>query len=115
MGVLCRFRMGNYPLTRQADMSDNSSAMEKLLYTLDERPPAWRNILYALQWLLIVLPLITVTSNIMASFLGLDIVESTALFQRFLLIVGVVTAAQCALGHRYPLIDGRFWPMTGWP
>lgn len=87
-------------------MSDNSSVMEKLLYTLDERPPVWRTILYALQWLLIVLPLITVTSNIMASFLGLDIVESTALFQRFLLIVGVVTAAQCALGHRYPLIDG---------
>jgi uracil permease len=80
--------------------------MERLLYTIDDRPPWAKSILYGLQWLLVVLPLITVTSNLMASFLGMDIVQSAALFQRFLLVVGVVTAVQCAAGHQYPLIDG---------
>lgn len=80
--------------------------MEKLLYNIDDRPPWGRSVLYGLQWLLVVLPLITVTSNLMAAFLGLDAVESAALFQRFLLLVGIVTAVQCAVGHRYPLIDG---------
>jgi uracil permease len=80
--------------------------MERLLYTIDDRPPWAKSILYGLQWLLVVLPLITVTSNLMASFLGMDIVQSAALFQRFLLVVGVVTAVQCTAGHQYPLIDG---------
>ena len=80
--------------------------MEKLLYTLDERPPPVRSLLYAVQWLLIVLPLVTVTANLMAGFLGMDTAASTALFQRFLLTVGLVTAVQSLWGHRYPLIDG---------
>jgi uracil permease len=80
--------------------------MEPLLYDVDERPSPGKTVLYGLQWLLIVLPLITVTSNLMAGFLGMDLVQSTALFQRFLLVVGAVTAVQCLIGHRYPLLDG---------
>jgi uracil permease len=80
--------------------------MGDLRYTLDERPPAGRNLLYAIQWLLIVLPLITVTANLMASFLGMGPAEAAALFQRFLFVVGLITAVQCLRGHRYPLIDG---------
>ncbi|GBE14709.1 MAG TPA: hypothetical protein ENH32_08925 [Proteobacteria bacterium] len=80
--------------------------MADLLYTLDQKPPFARNILYGVQWLLIVLPLVTVTSNLMAGFLHMDPIQSTALFQRFLLVVGVVTAGQCLFGHRYPLVDG---------
>ncbi|NOY86560.1 MAG: hypothetical protein GXP52_04600 [Deltaproteobacteria bacterium] len=80
--------------------------MANLLYTLDQKPPFAKNVLYGIQWLLIVLPLVTVTSNLMADFLHMDPVQSTALFQRFLLVVGAVTAGQCLFGHRYPLLDG---------
>ncbi|UCF31361.1 MAG: purine/pyrimidine permease [bacterium] len=80
--------------------------MEPLLFSVDENPPYGRSVLYAVQWLLIVLPLITVTSNLMASFLGMDLMQATVLFQRFLLVVGAVTAVQCLAGHRYPLVDG---------
>lgn len=80
--------------------------METLRYSLDDRPPFLQNLLYALQWVLIMLPLVTVTSNLMAAFLGMDSGQGTALFQRFLIVVGAVTAAQCLWGHRYPLLDG---------
>jgi uracil permease len=80
--------------------------MSSLRYTLEERPPALRNVLYAVQWLLIVLPLVTITSNLMAGFLGMDELASTALFQRFLMVTGTVTVIQCLAGHRYPLLDG---------
>ncbi len=80
--------------------------MDTLIYKLDERPPVGRSLLYALQWLLIVLPLITVSANLMASFLSMPPDQASALFQRMLFVVGITTAAQCAWGHRYPLIDG---------
>ncbi len=80
--------------------------MNDLLYKLDDRPPAIKNLFYSLQWLFIVVPLITVTSNLMARFLGMDPVSATALFQRFLLVVGLVTSIQVLFGHRYPLLDG---------
>jgi uracil permease len=80
--------------------------MNDLLYKLNDRPPAIKSLFYSLQWLLIVVPLITVTSNLMARFLGMDPVSATALFQRFLLVVGIVTSVQVLFGHRYPLLDG---------
>ncbi|MEE8547648.1 MAG: solute carrier family 23 protein, partial [bacterium] len=80
--------------------------MNDLLYKLNDRPPAIKSLFYSLQWLLIVVPLITVTSNLMARFLGMDPVSATALFQRFLLVVGLVTSVQVLFGHRYPLLDG---------
>ncbi len=80
--------------------------MNDLLYELNDRPPAIKNLFYSLQWLLIVIPLITVTSNLMASFLGMNPVQAAALFQRFLLVVGLVTSVQVLFGHRYPLLDG---------
>ena len=80
--------------------------MNEMLYKLNDKPPAIKNLLYSLQWLLIVIPLITVTSNLMARFLGMDPVNATGLFQRFLLVVGLVTSVQVLFGHRYPILDG---------
>ena len=80
--------------------------VEKLRYDNDDIPPLGSTLLYAVQWLLIVLPLVTVTANLMASFLGMDAAQGTALLQRLLLTVGLITAVQCLMGHRYPLIDG---------
>ena len=80
--------------------------MTDLLYALNDRPPPGKTLLYSLQWLLIVIPLITVTSNLMARFLGMDPVQATVLFQKFLLVVGLVTSVQVLFGHRLPLLDG---------
>lgn len=84
----------------------SQSPMASLRYSMEERPPAGKTFLYAIQWLLIVLPLVTITSNLMAGFLGMGPAASTALFQRFLFITGLVTVVQCLFGHRYPLLDG---------
>ncbi|UCG39387.1 MAG: purine/pyrimidine permease [bacterium] len=93
-------------MTKTDVLKQNQYIVNRLLYSLDQRPPLGRTLLYAAQWLLIVLPLITITSNLMAAFLGMDQAASTALFQRFCLVVGLVTALQCLFGHRYPLLDG---------
>ena len=92
-------------MTPGALLGDNPS-MAGLRYSMEERPPAAKAILYGVQWLLIVLPLITITSNLMAGFLGMGPAASTALFQRFLFVTGLVTVVQCFFGHRYPLLDG---------
>ncbi|MDT8395311.1 MAG: solute carrier family 23 protein [bacterium] len=63
-------------------------------------------LLYALQWLVVVLPLVVISARLMAAFLGMDAGEGNLLFQKMLLVVGAVTVIQCRLGHRYPLVDG---------
>lgn len=93
------------PLTPPPFLGDNPF-MASLRYSLEERPPAGKTFLYAVQWVLIILPLVTITSNLMAGFLEMDPAASTALFQRFLLVTGLVTVVQCLFGHRYPLLDG---------
>jgi len=80
--------------------------MNELRYALDEFPPKTASLLYAVQWLLIVLPLVAITSSLMAGFLGMDALASTELFQRLLLLTGAATTIQCLFGHRYPLLDG---------
>jgi xanthine/uracil permease len=54
----------------------------------------------------IVLPLIVISARLMAAFLELGPVDGNLLFQKMLLLVGVITVVQCAWGHRYPLVDG---------
>lgn len=80
--------------------------MMELRYTLDQRPPAGRNLLYAVQWLVVVLPLVVISARLMAAFLDMDAAQAAILFQKMLLLVGLVTAVQCFRGHRYPLVDG---------
>ena len=80
--------------------------MMDLRYTLDQRPPPAKNLLYAIQWLVVVLPLVVISARLMAAFLNMDVPQAAVLFQKMLLLVGVVTAVQCFRGHRYPLVDG---------
>lgn len=80
--------------------------MVDLRYTLNQKPPPAKNLLYAVQWLVVVLPLVVISARLMASFLGMEAVQAAALFQKMLLLVGLVTAAQCFRGHQYPLVDG---------
>ncbi len=80
--------------------------MIDLRYTLDQRPPLARNFLYAIQWLVVVLPLVVISARLMAAFLDMNGAEASVLFQKMLLLVGIVTTVQCFRGHRYPLVDG---------
>jgi len=80
--------------------------MIDLRYTLDQKPPAGTNLLYAVQWLVVVLPLVVIIARLMAAFLEMDPGQAAILFQKMLLLVGLVTAVQCYRGHRYPLVDG---------
>jgi xanthine/uracil permease len=80
--------------------------MIDLRYELDQRPPLAKNLLYAIQWLVVVLPLVVISARLMAAFLGMDAAQAAILFQKMLLLVGMVTAVQCFRGHRYPLVDG---------
>lgn len=80
--------------------------MGDLRYTLNQKPPFGKNLLYALQWLVVVLPLVVISARLMASFLVMDAAQAAALFQKMLLLVGLVTAIQCFRGHQYPLVDG---------
>ncbi len=80
--------------------------MPDLLYQIEERPPPAALLLYALQWLVVVLPLVVISARLMAAFLGMDALEGSLLFQKMLLVVGAVTVTQCLIGHRYPLVDG---------
>lgn len=80
--------------------------MIALRYELDQKPPFFKNLLYAVQWLVVVLPLVVISARLMAAFLGMDAVQAALLFQKMLLLVGLVTSFQCFKGHRYPLVDG---------
>jgi uracil permease len=80
--------------------------MSGLLYQVDEKPPATAAFLYALQWLVVVLPLVVISARLMSAFLDLGPAEGNLLFQKMLLVVGMVTVIQCRYGHRYPLVDG---------
>ena len=80
--------------------------MMDLRYSLNQKPPLAKNFLYAVQWLVVVLPLVVITARLMASFLGMDAATAAVLFQKMLLLVGLVTAVQCFKGHKYPLVDG---------
>jgi xanthine/uracil permease len=80
--------------------------MIDLRYELDQRPPLAKNFLYAIQWLVVVLPLVVISARLMAAFLDMDAAQAAVLFQKMLLLVGLVTTIQCFRGHRYPLVDG---------
>jgi xanthine/uracil permease len=80
--------------------------MIDLRYELDQKPPLAKNLLYAIQWLVVVLPLVVISARLMATFLDMDPAQAALLFQKMLLLVGLVTSVQCFRGHKYPLVDG---------
>lgn len=77
-----------------------------LTYRLDDRPPVGRLILYALQWTLLTIPILAMSANLTAEFLGVTGLAKDALTQRFCLLTGLTMLIQGLAGHRYPMIDG---------
>ena len=78
----------------------------ELTHGLEDRPGLGRLLLYGLQWTLLTLPILTVSTNLAADFLGYDQAMRTALGQRFLILIGLTMIFQGTLGHRLPLVDG---------
>ena len=72
----------------------------KLKYGVDERPPKGATLLYALQWLLIAIPVV-ITSTFIA-----PEGESVAYTQKVFGIMGAGMLLQVLWGHRLPLITG---------
>lgn len=72
----------------------------KLKYGVDERPPKGATLLYALQWLLIAIPVV-ITSSFIA-----PAGETVAYTQKMFGIMGAGMLVQVLWGHRLPLIVG---------
>lgn len=76
------------------------------LYSLNQRPPFWHNLLYGAQWALIMFPALVIVASIAAKALNLPAEEEVAFFQKTLLLTGVFTVWQTLAGHKYPLQEG---------
>lgn len=72
----------------------------QLRYNTDDRPPVGATLLYALQWLLIAIPVV-ITSTFIA-----PEGESIAYTQKVFGIMGIGMTVQVLWGHRLPLVAG---------
>jgi len=79
---------------------------QPFLYELEQRPPLWRNLIYGIQWALIMFPALVVVAAVAARALGLSPQEEVDFFQKILLLSGALTVCQTLLGHGYPLQEG---------
>ena len=75
-------------------------------YSLNQRPPLWRNLLYGAQWALIMFPALVIVASISAKALNLPAEDEVAFFQKILLLAGTFTTWQTLAGHKYPLQEG---------
>jgi uracil permease len=75
-------------------------------YSLNERPPLWRNLLYGAQWALIMFPSLVVIASISSKALNLPAEQEVIFFQKILMLSGVFTVWQTLAGHKYPLQEG---------
>jgi uracil permease len=75
-------------------------------YSLNQRPPFWRNLLYGAQWALIMFPALVIVASISAKALNLPTEDEVAFFQKILLVAGTFTTWQTLGGHKYPLQEG---------
>jgi len=76
------------------------------LFSLNDRPPLLKTLLYGGQWALLFVPIITVSVGVVSSHFQFDAMEKTALMGRILLISGGSMVLQSLVGHRLPLLDG---------
>jgi uracil permease len=76
------------------------------IYDIDDRPPFKLTALYALQWAIIIFPLLITSAMLPAKALNMGPADEVRFLQLILLSSGIFTTVQCLWGHRYPLIDG---------
>lgn len=78
----------------------------KLLYNLEDRPPANRTLTYAVQWLGFTVANTAVLPIVVGSALGLDQAGIASLAQRTFFFQALATLLQVCFGHRLPIIEG---------
>jgi xanthine/uracil permease len=78
----------------------------KLLYNLEDRPPANRTLIYAVQWLGFTVANTAVLPIVVGSALGLDQAGIASLAQHTFFFQALATLLQVCFGHRLPIIEG---------
>ncbi len=78
----------------------------RLAYGLEDRPGAGAGLLFGLQWLVLFLPLVVITSALFTRAAGMDHAASLAFYTKTLIVCGLVMIVQPVFGHRLPLLDG---------
>jgi xanthine/uracil permease len=78
----------------------------QLQYTLDERPPVWKSILFGLQWAAISVPSVITVGRAIDSLHVAESPSSAGYLQRLLLVTAITLVGQVLVGHRLPVIAG---------
>jgi xanthine/uracil permease len=81
-------------------------------FQLNETPPFFKNLAYALQWVMIAIPNIIVFSGLGSAVLQLDPAAQISFSQRLLLVTGLMTLLQSLKGHRFPILEGPSSALT---
>lgn len=78
----------------------------KLRYGVDERPPFLEFLLFGLQWLAIVIPIVVVIGRVVGGVRLDQPIDQVLFMQKTAFLIAVTIAAQILLGHRLPLVAG---------
>lgn len=78
----------------------------KFKYGLEDKPPLFELILYGLQWLAVVVPIILILGNVVAGLQYSDPAVQVRYVQRLFFVTGLSLLVQVLWGHRLTLILG---------
>ena len=78
----------------------------KLKYGLNEIPPLGHLLLFGLQWLAIIIPIILIMGTAVTSLHPSGIAHQVVYIQRLFFVVAVALFSQVIWGHRLPIIIG---------
>jgi xanthine/uracil permease len=78
----------------------------KLRYGVDERPPFLESLLFGLQWLVIVIPIVVVIGRVVGAVHLDQPIDQILFMQKTAFLIAITIAAQILLGHRLPLVAG---------
>ncbi|MEE0741546.1 MAG: uracil-xanthine permease family protein [Emergencia sp.] len=78
----------------------------EIKYQLDDKMPLRENLIYACQHVIFFVASAVVMPVVVGYALGLSQPEVAQTLQRTLVLCGIISILQTALGHRYPIIDG---------
>lgn len=78
----------------------------KYKYKLEDRPPWQENLLYGLQWLVLIIPPLLIIGQVVTAVHQLEAGAQIIYLQKLMLVSGALLLAQVIFGHGMPLIIG---------
>lgn len=75
-------------------------------YGIDDKPPPGALLLYGLQWLAVMLPVILITGLMLARLHFPEIPEQILYLRKVFVLIGLTTVLQVLYGHRLPVVEG---------